>query len=101
MKMGRQVGDVAARLVPDGRDADVARPIVTASRLPFGEEGADASAPIEAVLAQGEAVVGAERVDQIAGAAPLPLRCLSVHAVVGGCADSHMRAGYPVTIEPD
>src|SRR3546814_17558233 len=66
MKMGRQVGDVAARLVPDGRDADVARHIVTAARLQFGEEGADAAARLADVVDPEQAVVGAERVDQLA-----------------------------------
>src|SRR3546814_4213629 len=78
MKMGRQVGDVAARLVPDGRDADVARHIVTAARLQFGEEGADAAARIEDVVDQEQAVVGAERVDQIAEGEHLHLCFLAV-----------------------
>src|SRR3546814_8865128 len=82
MKMGRQVGDVAARLVPDGRDADVARHIVTAARLQFGEEGADAAARIEDVVDQEQAVVGAERVDQIAEGEHLHLCFLAVDAVV-------------------
>src|SRR3546814_9892376 len=50
VEMGGEVGDVAPRLVPDGRDADVARHVVAAARLQLGEEGADAAARIEHVV---------------------------------------------------
>src|SRR3546814_14786668 len=50
VEMGGEVGDVAPRLVPDGRDADVARHVVAAARLQLGEEGADAAARIEQLV---------------------------------------------------
>src|SRR3546814_10740609 len=42
-EIGTEVGDVAAGFEPDGRDADVARHIVAAARLQFGDESADAA----------------------------------------------------------
>src|SRR3546814_12731050 len=66
VEMGGEVGDVAPRLVPDGRDADVARHVVAAAVLQLREEGADAAARTDHAAQQDTGVVAAAGSDQIA-----------------------------------
>src|SRR3546814_19053290 len=90
------------RQPPRSNRTDTIFPYTTlfrSARLQFGEEGADAAARIEDVVDQEQAVVGAERVDQIAEGEHLHLCFLAVDAVVGGGADRDMVAGDAVIVE--